>query len=170
MKKRGTYTEVKVYVLFVCLKLGKNFLVNEKNYLPKMCTRAKKNVASNCVRCGMHRGTFSLIGCFSRRERLDHRNAARSCLGCHVKNGERAVSQRCIQGISMYTGDYMENILQKKMAEAVSLRGCLSVSLSLGCLWRQIIQERKSGNIRPHRSCHRLSTNRILWVENGKRR
>ena len=27
----------------------------------------------------------------------------------------------------MYTGDYMENILQKKMAEAVSLRGCLSV-------------------------------------------
>lgn len=58
--------------------------------------------------------------------------------------------------------DYMENILQKKMAEAVSLRGCLSVSLSLGCLWRQIIQERKSGNIRPHRSCHRLSINRIL--------
>ena len=57
--------------LFVCLKLGKNFLVNEKNYLPKMRTRAKKNVASNCVRCGMHRGTFSLIGCFSRRERLE---------------------------------------------------------------------------------------------------
>lgn len=46
MKKRGTYTEVEVYVLFVCLKLGKNFLVNEKNYLPKVRTRAKKNVAT----------------------------------------------------------------------------------------------------------------------------
>ena len=38
MKKRGTYTEVEVYVLFVCLKLGKNFLVNEKNYLPVLTT------------------------------------------------------------------------------------------------------------------------------------
>lgn len=66
MKKRGTYTEVEVYVLFVCLKLGKNFLVNEKNYLPKVRTRAKKNVASNCVRCRMRRDTFILIGCFSR--------------------------------------------------------------------------------------------------------
>ena len=60
MKKRGTYTEVEVYVLFVCLKLGKNFLVNEKNYLPKVRTRAKKNVASNCVRCRMRRDTFIL--------------------------------------------------------------------------------------------------------------
>ena len=32
----------------------------------------------------------------------------------------------------MYTGDYMENILQKKMAEAVSLRGCLSAFLIFG--------------------------------------
>lgn len=57
-----------------------------------MRTRAKKNVASNCVRRRIHRGTFILIGCFSRRERLEwtnHRNAARSCLGCHVKNGEK---------------------------------------------------------------------------------
>lgn len=67
MKRCGTYTEVEVYVLFVCLKLGKNFLVNEKNYLPKMRTRAKKNVASNCVRRRMHRGTFILIGCFAQK-------------------------------------------------------------------------------------------------------
>lgn len=63
MKRCGTYTEVEVYVLFVCQKLGKNFLVNERNYLPKMRTRTKKkNVASDCVRRRMCRGIFIVIG------------------------------------------------------------------------------------------------------------
>ena len=62
-EKMWTYTEVEVYVLFVCQKLEKNFLVNERNYLSKMRTRAKKkNVASDCVRRRMCRGIFIVIG------------------------------------------------------------------------------------------------------------
>ena len=61
----------------------------------------------------------------------------------------------------VYRGLYGEHSSEENGGSSFFAR-MLSVSLSLGCLWRQIIQERKSGNIRPHRSCHRLSTNRIL--------